>query len=87
VPADLQSQPLDCALLLRNLSQARSPEDSVTEPWLDRKKLAEHYSCSVRKLEEAIAEGMPCAVIFGRKKFRVSDVEPWLEERGYLQRG
>ena len=48
------------------------------EPWLDRKKLADHYSCSVRSIELALAEGMPHAVVFGRVKFQVSDVEPWL---------
>ncbi len=29
---------------------------------------------------------MPHAVIFGRVKFRVSEVEPWLEARGHLTR-
>ena len=43
------------------------------EPWLDRKKLADHYSCSVRSVELALAEGMPHAVVFGRVKFQVSD--------------
>ena len=58
----------------------------MTEAWLDRKRLADHYSCSVRSIELAIDEGMPCAVIFGRKKFRVSEVEPWLEDAGHLRR-
>lgn len=57
------------------------------EPWLDRKKLAADYSCSVRSIELALAEGMPCAVAFGRVKFQVSAVEPWLRERGYLREG
>jgi hypothetical protein len=56
------------------------------EPWLDRKKLAGHYSCSVRSIELALAEGMPHAVVFGRVKFQVSTVEPWLVERGYIER-
>jgi hypothetical protein len=30
---------------------------------------------------------MPHVVIFGRVKFKVSDVEPWLEQHGYLIRG
>ena len=29
---------------------------------------------------------MPHAVIFGRVKFQVSQVEPWLEAHGYLIR-
>lgn len=55
------------------------------EPWLDRKRLADHYSCSVRSVELALSEGMPHAVVFGRVKFQVSSVEPWLRERGYLR--
>jgi hypothetical protein len=58
----------------------------VTEPWLDKRRLADHLCCSVRSVETAQAEGMPHAVIFGRPKYRVSEVEPWLEEHGYLTR-
>ena len=59
---------------------------AMSEPWLDRKKLADHYSCSVRSVELALSEGMPHAVVFGRVKFKVSDCEPWLEERGIIER-
>ena len=50
-----------------------------SEPWLDKRGLADHLACSVRSIETALAEGMPHAVIFGRPKFQVSEVEPWLE--------
>ncbi len=56
------------------------------EPWLDKKGLAEHLCCSVRSLQTALADGLPHVVIFGRVKFRVSEVEPWLEANGYLVR-
>lgn len=56
------------------------------EPWLDKHGLAEHLSCSIRSIATAQAQGMPHAVIFGRVKYKVSQVEPWLEERGYLSR-
>ena len=56
------------------------------EPWLDRKKLAAHYSCSVRSIELALAEGLPHAIAFGRVKFQVSAIEPWLEQHGYIER-
>jgi hypothetical protein len=56
------------------------------EPWLDKRGLAAHLCCSVRSIQTALAEGMPHAVIFGRVKFQVSEVEPWLEARGYLVR-
>jgi len=56
------------------------------EPWLDKRGLAQHLACSVRSIQTALAEGMPHAIIFGRVKFRVSEVEPWLEARGHLVR-
>ena len=58
---------------------------SLPDPWLDKRGLAEHLACSVRSVETALAEGMPHAVIFGRVKFQVATVEPWLEQRGYLK--
>lgn len=56
------------------------------EPWLDKRALAAHLSCSIRSIQTALTEGMPHAVIFGRVKFRVSQVEPWLEANGHLMR-
>ena len=58
----------------------------ATERWLDKRQLAEHLACSVRSIQTALAEGCPHALIFGRVKFRVSEVEPWLEANGHLQR-
>ena len=57
---------------------------TTLEPWLDKKRLADHFSCSTRSIENALAAGMPHARIFGRPKFQVSTVEPWLEQHGYL---
>lgn len=54
--------------------------------WLDKRGLAEHLACSIRSIETAVADGMPHAVIFGRVKFQVPDVEAWLEHTGRLQR-
>jgi hypothetical protein len=54
--------------------------------WLDKRALAEHLACSVRSIETAVAEGMPHAVIFGRVKFQIDDVEAWLEAHGHLRR-
>jgi hypothetical protein len=56
------------------------------EPWLDKKALASHLGCGVRWIEYRMEEGMPHSIIAGRCKFRPSEVEPWLEERGYLER-
>jgi hypothetical protein len=66
---------------LRSLIEA----SAALEPWLGKKDLAKHYSCSVRSIETALAEGMPHAVIFGRVKFQVSCADAWLRERGHLR--
>jgi hypothetical protein len=58
----------------------------VSAPWLDKRGIAGYLSCSVRSIESALTEGMPHAVIFGRVKFQVVDVEDWLEHAGHLQR-
>ena len=58
----------------------------TAEPWLDKRGLASYLACSVRSVETALAEGMPHARIFGRPKFKPSEVEPWLEAHGYLVR-
>jgi len=55
-------------------------------PWLDKRGLAQHLACSVRSIDNAIADGLPHAVIFGRVKFQAADVEQWLEQHGYLTR-
>ncbi len=57
------------------------------EPWLDKRALAAHLGCGVRWIELRVAEGMPSAMIAGRRKFRVSEVEPWLERAGHIERG
>jgi hypothetical protein len=68
------------------LSATPASRTSPGEPWLDKRGLADHLSCSVRSIEAALAEGLPHAVIFGRVKFQVSEVEPWLEQNGRLKR-
>lgn len=64
----------------------REERDRTPEPWLDKRGLAEHLACSVRSIQTALAQGLPHATIFGRVKFRVSEVEPWLAEHGHLLR-
>jgi hypothetical protein len=56
------------------------------EPWLDKKRLILHLSCSERWIEYRMEEGLPHARIAGRVKFRISEVERWLEQHGYLER-
>jgi hypothetical protein len=56
------------------------------EPWLDKRALANHLGCGIRWIEMRTAEGMPSAIIAGRRKFRASEVEEWLERAGHLRR-
>jgi hypothetical protein len=59
-----------------------------TEPWLDKRGIAGHLACSVRWIERRMEDGLPHRHIAGRAKFRVSEVEPWLEDHGHIeQRG
>jgi hypothetical protein len=60
--------------------------DLERESWLDKRGLAAHLSCSVRSIELAIVDGLPHAIIFGRAKFRASEVEAWLQATGRLER-
>lgn len=57
---------------------------TALEPWLDKRKLAEHLACSVRWIERRMEDGMPHHHLAGRVKFRVSEVEPWLERNGHI---
>ena len=59
---------------------------AALEPWLDKRQLAQHLSCSTRSIEHAVVAGMPHAIIFGRVKFRASETEAWLEQTGRLDR-
>ena len=54
-------------------------------PWLDKRGIAEHFSCSTRSIEQAMAEGMPYAVAFGRPKFRPAECEAWATATGRLE--
>jgi hypothetical protein len=33
-----------------------------------------------------MVEGMPYTYIAGRAKFRISEVEPWLDSHGFIER-
>jgi hypothetical protein len=56
------------------------------ERWLSLKDLAAHFGRSTRWLEYRLREGMPSAVIAGRRKCRQSEVERWLEIHGHLRK-
>lgn len=54
--------------------------------WLDKRGIATHLGLSVSWIEKRMQEGMPYAKIGARTKFRVAEVEPWLEQNGWLRR-
>jgi hypothetical protein len=71
-------------------------EVATLERWLDKHGISEHFACSERwilsRLEESKDKAgnpvppMPCSMIAGKLKFKVSLVEPWLEEHGFIER-
>jgi hypothetical protein len=61
------------------------PIRKLEECWLDKRHLAEYLDCSPRWVIARYEEGMPCKMIAGRLKFKVSEAEPWLEEHGHIE--
>lgn len=61
--------------------------NNAPEPWVTLKELAAHLKTSERYLKYRISEGMPSVLIGGRRKFKVSEAEGWLEAEGYMTRG
>lgn len=52
-----------------------------SEPWLNKRQLAAHLGFSTRWVELRVGEGMPSKLWGNRRRFRVSEVESWLERR------
>lgn len=56
---------------------------SVPEPYLTRKELAEHLHIGLTKLDQLVKEGMPSYTWQMRvRRFKLSEVERWLRDRG-----
>ena len=58
----------------------RLPLRPGVEPWLSKKQLAGHFGYSTRWVELRVRDGMPAHRIGGQLRFRLSEVEPWVEE-------
>lgn len=54
---------------------------SVTtlEPWVDKAGIAEFFACSVSQIEKWTRAGMPSRIIAGRRKYKASLCDPWVE--------
>lgn len=64
---------------------AAEPPRSAPESYLSKQSLAAHYAMSVRWIELRIAEGLPVADYMDKRpRFRLSETDSWLRERGHL---
>lgn len=63
-------------------------ELATLEPFVDRDELAAFVGRAVKErwVRYRIKEGMPHYLIAGKIRFRVSEVVPWLERHGYIER-
>jgi hypothetical protein len=59
-------------------SSAEQPSFAV-EPWLTKKQLAGHLGFSTRWIELRMRDGLPSRLIGGRRRFRLSEVERWVD--------
>jgi predicted DNA-binding transcriptional regulator AlpA len=57
------------------------PRAAVREPWLSKRQIADYFGRSTRWVELRMREGLPSKMIGGRRGFRLSEVEAWLDRR------
>jgi hypothetical protein len=66
------------AQVTAQILQFRYPAER--EPWMSKRDLA-NLGRSTRWVELMVRDGMPSQMIGGRRAFRRSEVEAWIEER------
>jgi predicted DNA-binding transcriptional regulator AlpA len=54
---------------------------AVHEPWLSKRQIADYLGRSTRWVELRVREGLPSKMIGGRRGFRLSEVEAWIDGR------
>jgi hypothetical protein len=57
------------------------PYAATWEPWLGKRQIADHFGRSPRWVELRVRDGLPSKMIGGRRGFRLSEVEAWLDGR------
>ncbi len=57
------------------------PRGAVREPWLSKRQIADYFGRSTRWVELRVREGLPSKMIGGRRGFRLSEVEAWLDRK------
>lgn len=56
------------------------------EPWVSLADLAKHCGCSVRFLKYRVSEGMPSAIVCGKRKVQMRTAIDWLERENHIVR-
>lgn len=51
------------------------------EPWVSKQRIAEYLGRSERWVEHQVRAGMPSRMIGGRRAFRLSAVDEWIDAR------
>jgi predicted DNA-binding transcriptional regulator AlpA len=59
----------------------RFPSRVGAEPWLSKRQVADYFGRSTRWVELRVREGLPSKMIGGRRGFRLSEVEAWIDGR------
>jgi predicted DNA-binding transcriptional regulator AlpA len=57
------------------------PRAVVRESWLSKRQIADYFGRSTRWVELRVREGLPSKMIGGRRGFRLSEVEAWIDRR------
>jgi predicted DNA-binding transcriptional regulator AlpA len=88
VASPLNTRPEDPDSRTKSRRGRRDPEvvallhsPTASEPWLTKEQLAHRLAVSRRWIDYRRAEGMPCHKWGGIVRFRVTEVEAWLNER------
>jgi predicted DNA-binding transcriptional regulator AlpA len=53
----------------------------LREPWLSKQQIADYFGRSTRWVELRVREGLPSKMIGGRRGFKLSEVEAWIDGR------
>lgn len=57
------------------------PRNALREPWVSKRQVADYLGRSTRWVELRVREGLPSKMIGGRRGFRLSEVEAWIDGR------
>lgn len=53
----------------------------MPEPWRTKEQIADYYGYTTRWVDLKVAEGMPMRIVGGRRRFRISLTDEWLEKK------